>query len=146
MATAKSFEELEVWKRGRTLASELYGRSSQGHFARDFGLRDQIRRAAISIVSNIAEGFERGGNKEFIHFLYIAKGSAAELRSQLYVCLDLHYIDQREFEIFSEQLLSLSRQLNSLIRYLEQTSLTKGINTRTLAQAQQTRRVTNLKP
>ncbi|TAK06448.1 four helix bundle protein, partial [bacterium] len=88
----KSFEDLEVWKETRRLSKEIYAATQDAKFSKDFGLRDQIRRAAVSVMSNIAEGFERGGNQEFIQFLYIAKGSCGEVRSQLYVALDQGYI------------------------------------------------------
>ena len=84
----KKFEEIESWKKARLLTSKIYQTTGQGNFARDFGLKDQIRRASISILSNIAEGFERGGDKEFVQFLAMAKGSCGEVRAQLYVALD----------------------------------------------------------
>jgi len=90
--TFKKFEDIDSWKKGRELAREIYAATNKGAFARDFGLRDQMRRAAVSIVSNIAEGFERDRKTEFIRFLLIAKGSAGELRSQLYIALDQEYI------------------------------------------------------
>ena len=79
------FEDLEVWKEARRLTNEVYATTRDTGFSKDFGLRDQIRRAAVSVMSNVAEGFERGGNQEFVQFLYIAKGSCGEVRSQLYV-------------------------------------------------------------
>ena len=88
MATIQRFEEIEAWQVARELTRSVYECSKSGSFAKDFALRDQIRRAAISVMSNIAEGFERGGNAEFIQFLSIAKGSAAEVETQLYVALD----------------------------------------------------------
>jgi four helix bundle protein len=119
MATAKSFEELEVWRKARQLAGDVYRITDSGSFARDFGLRDQLRRAAVSVVSNIAEGFERGGNREFVHFLYMAKGSAAEMRAQLYVALDLGYLGQPEFALLADRAEGLSRQVAAFIKYLE---------------------------
>jgi four helix bundle protein len=116
MASAKSFEELEIWRKGRQLASDLYRITAAGTFARDFGLRDQLRRAAVSVISNIAEGFERGGTREFIHFLYIAKGSAAEMRAQLYVAFDLA---QTDFALLADRAQGLSRQVAAFIKYLE---------------------------
>ena len=89
MAKVKKFEEIQSWKKARSLTQEVYAETLTGPFSRDFGLRDQMRRAAVSILSNIAEGFERGGDKEFLQFLAIAKGSAGELRAQLYVALPL---------------------------------------------------------
>lgn len=98
MAAFKTYEEINAWQQGRDLVKIIYSMASTGAFAKDWGLRDQIQRAAVSICSNIAEGFERRGNKEFIKFLWIAKGSAAEVSSQLYHALDLGYISQGEFE------------------------------------------------
>ena len=92
MASWKRFEEVEAWQRARELTKLVYQMSTQGDGAKDFGLRDQIRRAAVSIMSNIAEGFERRGAVEFSRFLVVAKASAGEVRSQLYVALDLGYI------------------------------------------------------
>ncbi len=92
------FEDFSAWQRARELTREVYEATSFGNFARDFGLKDQIRRAAVSIMSNIAEGFERGRASEFHQFLSIAKGSCAELRSQLYVALDADYLTPERFE------------------------------------------------
>ena len=90
----KNFEDLEIWKDARALTREVYQLTRDSKFLKDFGLRDQIRRAAISVMSNIAEGFERGGNQEFVQFLYVAKASCGEVRSQLYVALDQGYVDR----------------------------------------------------
>jgi four helix bundle protein len=89
MGKIERFEEMEIWQQARAVAKEVYAVSSQGGFGRDLGLRSQLQRAAVSIMSNIAEGFERGTNKEFVQFLFIAKGSAGEVRSQLFLALDL---------------------------------------------------------
>src|SRR5262250_957362 len=94
--TIKYFEDLEVWKEARRMTREIYRLTQDGKFAKDFGLREQIRRAAVSVMSNIAEGFERGGNQEFIQFLYIAKGSCGEVRSQVYIAYDQGYLVQVE--------------------------------------------------
>ena len=114
---------IEPTKKARELAKGIYAISNEGPFARDFGLRDQIRRAAVSVMSNIAEGFERGTNKEFIQFLFIAKGSAGEVRSQLYVALDLGHIEQNTFNQLNADLISLSSQLSGFVRYLQSSSL-----------------------
>jgi four helix bundle protein len=97
MASFKSFEDMEAWKKSRKLTKQVYDLTGVGVFARDFGLKDQIRRACVSIMSNIAEGFERSGTGEFTQFLAIAKGSAGEVRSQLYVALDQRYLSEGEF-------------------------------------------------
>ena len=98
MARIEKFEDIEAWQRARQLAKAVYAVTSEGKFARDFGLRDQIQRAAVSVMSNIAEGFERGGDVEFRRFLAIAKGSAGEVKAQLYVALDAGLIDQTAFD------------------------------------------------
>ena len=94
----RKFQELIAWQKARVLTAEIYKITSRGHFARDFGLKDQIRRAAVSVMSNIAEGFERARPAEFHQFLSIAKGSCAELRSQLYVALDVGYLEANDFD------------------------------------------------
>ena len=105
------FEDLIAWQKARELTRNIYKITKQGEFHKDFGLRDQIRRASVSVMSNIAEGFERGSRSEFHQFLVIAKGSCAELRSQLYVALDTEYIDM---EIFNN-LDALARETSRLI-------------------------------
>src|SRR5271169_7252114 len=97
MATVRQFEDLNVWQDARQLVVAVYSVSKVRAFNQDFGLRDQIRRAAVSTMSNIAEGFERGSRKEFIQFLNIAKGSNGEARSQLFVALDQGYVDAGQF-------------------------------------------------
>ena len=108
------FEDLIAWQKARQLTKRIYGISKTGEFSKDFGLRDQIRRASVSIMSNIAEGFERGGRSEFHQFLVIAKGSCAELRSQLYVALDVEYIDLTVFEEVSRLAIEVSRLVGGL--------------------------------
>jgi len=110
----KNFEDLEIWKDARLLTRRIYQLTRDPKFSKDFALRDQIRRAAISIMSNIAEGFERGGNQEFIQFLYVAKGSCGEVRSQLWVALDQEYIDQR----VADNLLMILKRLSIMIKHL----------------------------
>lgn len=123
MSTIQKFEDLEAWKISREITKEVYGISSNGLFARDFGLRDQIRRASVSIISNIAEGFERDGDKEFVQFLAIAKASAGEVRSQLYVALDQEYISEIEFNSVYQKLVENSRVISGLMKYLQQSDL-----------------------
>ena len=115
----KYFEDLEVWRLSRELTNKIYNASSDGRFAKDFGLRDQIRRAAVSIMSNIAEGYERGGNKEFIQFLSIAKASCGEARSQLYVAMDQSYVSKTECEQLIDEFKKLSIMINNFIKYLK---------------------------
>ena len=123
MATAKKFEELEVWIKAKELSVEVYKITNDGEFKKDFGLRDQIRRAGVSIVSNIAEGFERNGNKEFTQFLSLAKGSAGEVRAQLYIAVVLNYINEKDFNFLTEKVTEVSKMLSGLIGYLKQTEL-----------------------
>jgi four helix bundle protein len=110
----KNFEELEIWKEARRITQEIYRLTGGSKFSKDFGLSNQIQRAAISIMSNIAEGFERGGNQEFIQFLYVAKGSCGEVRSQLYVALDQEYVDQK----VADSLLTVLKRLSVMIKHL----------------------------
>lgn len=119
MATVTCFEELKVWQDARGLVKDVYAVSKQRTFYRDAGLRNQIRAAATSTMSNIAEGFERGTRKEFIHFLNIAKGSNGEVRSQLYVALDQGYLSEAAFEEFKHSAATLSRRIAKFIKYLE---------------------------
>lgn len=98
MSSIQRFEDIQAWQLGRELTRRVYEITREGAFSRDFGLRDQIQRASISITSNIAEGFERKSPAEFARFLLIARGSAAEVRSQLYAALDLGYIDPEAFD------------------------------------------------
>jgi four helix bundle protein len=119
MATARQFEDLAVWQEACRLVGAIYTASRQRAFNQDFGLRDQIRRAAISTMSNFAEGFERGSRKEFVQFLNIAKGSNGEVRSQLHVALEQEHVSEKEFTVLSEASILLSRKLSAFIRYLE---------------------------
>lgn len=118
MSGIETFEDVKAWQKARELTKEIYALSNDGQFARDFGLRDQIRRASVSIMSNIAEGFERGSNKEFMQFLFIAKGSAGEVRAQLYVALDQAYINQTTFDHIAKNASEISRMISGLINYL----------------------------
>ena len=103
MATIKRFEEILAWREARILAKMVYEITSVGVFAKDFGLKDQVRRAAVSVGSNIAEGFERNGNKEFAKFLWIAKGSTGEVISQLYTAKDIGYISEEQLQKITDQ-------------------------------------------
>lgn len=123
MSSIQKFEDLKVWQKARLVNLEIYKLSNKGSFSRDFGLRDQIRRASISVLSNIAEGFERNGNKEFNQFLSIAKASAAEVRAQLYVAKDLEYISNDEFTEVVNGLIEVSKMLSGLMSYLKTTEI-----------------------
>jgi len=117
------FEDLEAWKIARELTKSVYGLTRNERFSRDFGLKDQICRSSVSIMSNVAEGFERDGDKEFVNFLSIAKGSAGETRSLLYVALDQEYISEAEFNIVSTRAIENSRVISGLSNYLRQSEL-----------------------
>ena len=122
----KRFEDLEIWQDGRALTKAVYAVTKKGEFSKDFALKDQIRRAAFSIPSNIAEGFDRGSNKQFHHFLSIAKGSAGEVRSLLYTALDQAYIDEPEFQDLHSQALRTANKIGALMHYLRKSGF-KGI-------------------
>lgn len=115
---AESFEDLNVWQRARELCAMIYTLTKEVKFKRDYGLVDQIRRASVSVMSNIAEGFERGGDKEFIKFLYIAKASCGEVRSQLFVAFDQGYINQERISNAQNLAKQVSGMLSNLITYL----------------------------
>ncbi|MCJ7458634.1 MAG: four helix bundle protein [candidate division Zixibacteria bacterium] len=120
---AKSIEELLVWQRARELVNNVYSLTKKQNFRRDFSLVDQIRRATISVMSNIAEGYERGSNTEFIQFLYIAKASCGEVRTQLLIALDQGYINKEELEKAKELALKVSGMLSNFIAYLKRSKL-----------------------
>jgi len=119
MGTIRRFEEIQAWQTARELTRSVYALSNRGAFARDFGLRDQMRRAAVSILSNIAEGFESRTPRLFVEFLGRAKGSAGELRAQTYVALDAGYIEPPEFDTLLEQAQQCSRQISRFMAYLK---------------------------
>ncbi|MEX0802822.1 MAG: four helix bundle protein [Candidatus Binatia bacterium] len=119
----KNFEDLEIWKDARALTRGIYQLTRDSRFSKDFGLRDQIRRAAVSIMSNIAEGFERGGNQEFVQFLYVSKASCGEVRSQLYIALDQSYVAPEDCDDASKTFRRLSIMISNLIDYLKRNGM-----------------------
>jgi four helix bundle protein len=123
MAKFNHFEDMEVWKKSRLLINEVYRVSNKFPFSKDYALQTQIRKAVLSIASNIAEGFERSGNKEFLNFLSIAKGSTGEVKCQLYVALDQGYINAEEFKKLASMAAELSRMLGGLMKYLSQSGM-----------------------
>jgi four helix bundle protein len=118
MATFKRFEEIQAWQKAREITKRIYSMSNKGDFSKDFSLRDQMKRASVSIMANIAEGHGRRTGSEFANFLNIARGSAIELQSHLYVALDLEYINQTDFKETYEMLDEVSRMTVSLAQYL----------------------------
>jgi len=120
MGTIKQFEDLEIWKEATDIAINIYRISESGKLKNDFGMKDQIRRAAMSISDNISEGFEYENNKEFVRFLKYAKGSAGELRNKLYVLQKVEHIDLEYYNQMHTRLINLSRQISGFMKYLRQ--------------------------
>ncbi len=118
MSKIKRFEDIECWKKARQLVAEIYATTNNGLFAKDFSLKEQIRRASTSIMLNIAEGYARKTKKEFSRFLYIAHGSVAEVQSILYIALDLKYISQEKFNSLYVESEEISKMISGFIKYL----------------------------
>jgi four helix bundle protein len=119
MATITRFEDIAGWKKGRELTKHLYAITRDGSISKDWAFQSQIRRSSVSVMANIAEGFERGGDKVFRNYLSIAKGSAAEVRSHLYVALDAGYIDQETFDRLYALAQDASHLIGGFVKYLE---------------------------
>ena len=119
MSKFRSFEEINSWQKSRIFNKKIYLVTENSNFKKDFDFVRQIRRASLSISSNIAEGFERNTDKEFVYFLYVAKASAGEVRSQLYLAFDLEYIIKEEFEMLLNSVTEISKLLRGFIKYLE---------------------------
>lgn len=135
MTTIKSFEELKAWQKARELAGYVYGLTRKELFSRDYGLRDQIQRAASSIMHNVAEGFESGSDPEFARFLKIARRSAGEVQSQLYLALDVRYITEEERQKAYNLATEIKRMINGLMTYLRKktsTAVTSRLEDETL--------------
>lgn len=122
MSKIHRFEDIEAWQLARELTGEVYRLTLKEAFNRDYGMKDQIRRAAVSVMNNVAEGFERGSNKDFAKFLFIARGSAGEVRSLLYIAKDLGYISAQEFENNKALCCRIGGALWGLIQHLKKTS------------------------
>jgi four helix bundle protein len=118
MPAIRRFEDIEAWKKARELVREVYKICGEGRLSKDFGLRDQLCRAAVSSMSNIAEGFSRNSDKDFSHFLDMAKGSALEVQSLLYVALDIEYIEKSEFDRLSHLADATASIIGGFISYL----------------------------
>jgi four helix bundle protein len=123
MAVYNNFEDLLVWKDARDLTVWIYKLTNAGKLAKDWCMSNQIKSVSLSISSNIAEGFDRSSRKEFIKFLYIAKGSTSEVRSQLLICMELGYLDRDESEKLLERTKSLTKQIGVLISFLKKKNL-----------------------
>ena len=119
MSQTKQFEDMEVWQAAKQVVIEVYRLTRDGALSRDYGFKDQLQRAAVSIMANIAEGYERGGKRELIQFLYIAKGSAAETRSLIHVGTELGYLTEDQRTATLQRVTSIGRQLGGFIRYRE---------------------------
>jgi four helix bundle protein len=113
------FEDVKSWQKGRELCKMIYAVTNKDRFNRDWGLRDQTRRAAVSIVSNIAEGFESQNNRTFVRYLYVAKASCGDVRSQAYIALDQGYASQTEFDAIYASATETSRLIAGFINYLQ---------------------------
>ena len=124
MSTIKRFEDLEIWQLAREISKDVYEITKKDVIKFDFSMIDQLRRSSGSIMDNIAEGFERDGNKEFNQFLSIAKGSSGETRSQLYRALDQKYIDEYEFQTLYDKLLIVSTKIKNMMTYLKKSGYT----------------------
>jgi four helix bundle protein len=118
----EKFEDIESWKAGRELTKAIYSLTNRSAFSKDFGLRDQIQRASVSVTSNIAEGFDSKTNKAFINFLNYSFRSASEIQSLLYAALDLQYIHKDEFDLTYEQCVKVKKLIGGFIRYLNNNS------------------------
>lgn len=118
MARIERFEEIEAWKKARELTREVYRKTSSAIFGKDVGLRDQLQRASVSTMANIAEGFDGGSNREFIKFLGYAFRSATEVQSHLYVALDQGYITQRDFDSIYDLTVQAKNLVRGFMRYL----------------------------
>jgi four helix bundle protein len=123
MASFRTFVDIDAWQTARELTGLVYAATRAGSFAKDFALRDQIRRASVSVMANIAEGFGRGGSGEFIQFLAVAKGSACEVNSHIYVALDQNYITGPEFERLNELAERTVNLIGGLMKYLQQSTI-----------------------
>jgi four helix bundle protein len=123
MAIIRTFEEIEVWQKARILCQKIFAVTEHGRFARDFRLKDQINGSSGSIMDNIAEGFGRGGTREFLLFLSYARGSSDETRSQLYRALDRGYIDKETFEALKGDAMEVGKMITGFMSYLQKTDI-----------------------
>ena len=132
MATINKIEDLLIWQKSRQLVKQVFSLTSKESFTKEFFLKDQTKRSAISVMSNVAEGFGRGGNKEFVHFLYIANGSLNELKSQLYISVDFNLATEIHIEESLRLIIEMELMIKSLAKKLKE-SENKGAKFNTLA-------------
>lgn len=123
MSKIERFEDIVAWQKARELCRRIYASAGAGAFAKDFGLKDQIQRASVSAMANIAEGFDRGGDREFLQFLSNSKGSCGEVKSHLYVAFDQQYISATAFKGLYTQADEASRLVGGLMAYLKRSSM-----------------------
>lgn len=122
MATIEKFEDIDAWKEARMLCKVIFELTQKEQFSKNFSLKDQILRSSGSVMDNIAEGFDRGGKKEFIQFLYISKASLSETKSQLYRAFDFGYISKEEFEMNYNNCSKIAMMLMGFIKYLSKSN------------------------
>ncbi|MFP4092184.1 MAG: four helix bundle protein [Cyclobacteriaceae bacterium] len=120
MGKIERFEDLPIWKKAAEISLNVYRISEKGKLKNDFSMKDQIKRAAISISSNIAEGFEYGNNSDFVRYLRYAKGSAGELRSQMYIINEMELVESADYQKINEQLIEVSKQISGFMKYLRE--------------------------
>ena len=124
MATVTKIEDLLIWQEARILVKNIFLITSKDKFSKEFFLKDQIKRSSISVMSNIAEGYGRSGNKEFVQFLYISNGSLSELKSQLYISFDFHLISNEELDNFLKDILKIENMIKAFIRKIKNSEFT----------------------
>jgi four helix bundle protein len=123
MAAIKRFKDLDIWQKARVYSRNIFRVANHEKFSHDYRLREQIKASSGSVMDNIAEGFERSGNKEFIQYLYIANGSCGESRSQLYRALDYEYLLQKDFDALMQEALDLSQNISNFIKYMKSSEM-----------------------
>jgi four helix bundle protein len=124
LATVTKIEDLLIWQEARILVKNIFLITSKDKFSKEFFLKDQIKRSSISVMSNIAEGYGRSGNKEFVQFLYISNGSLSELKSQLYISFDFHLISNEELDNFLKDILKIENMIKAFIRKIKNSEFT----------------------
>jgi four helix bundle protein len=124
LATITKIEDLLIWQESRVLVKNIFSITSTAKFSKEFFLKDQIKRSAISVMSNVAEGYGRGGNKEFVQFLYIANGSLSELKSQLYISFDFNLITNDQLETYLKDVFKIENMIKAFARKIKESEFT----------------------